>query len=421
MNAPTSNLAHWPSTQAAESEPVTRALYDEVMVGVYAPSDMIPVRGKGSRVWDQQGREYVDLAGAIAVTSLGHAHPALVKTMHEQAQKLWLVSNFWTNEPQLRLARKITAATFAERVFFCNSGAEANEAALKLARRYALEHFGPDKTQIVSTLDSFHGRTLFTVTAGGTEKYKHGFGPLPPDIVHVPYNDIAALQAAVSKRTCAVILEPLQGEGGVNSGSREFLQAARALCDQHGALLVFDEVQSGVGRTGALYNYMQKGVVPDIMSSAKGLGGGFPIGAMLTTAKVAAAFAVGAHGTTYGGSALACAVAEAVLDIVNTPEVLDGVKTRAAIFKRGFEQINDRYRVFSAIRGEGLLMGCELVDKWKGQAKKFMQAAEAHGLMLLMAGPDVLRFAPSLIIPEEDIAEGLLRLETTVASVAAAS
>jgi acetylornithine/N-succinyldiaminopimelate aminotransferase len=166
---------------------------------------------------------------------------------------------------------------------------------------------------------------------------------------------------------------------------------------------------------------MQKGVVPDIMSSAKGLGGGFPIGAMLTTAKVAAAFAVGAHGTTYGGSALACAVAEAVLDIVNTPEVLDGVKTRAAIFKRGFEQINDRYRVFSAIRGEGLLMGCELVDKWKGQAKKFMQAAEAHGLMLLMAGPDVLRFAPSLIIPEEDIAEGLLRLETTVASVAAAA
>lgn len=416
MNAPESSL---PQRAPAQAEPVTRALYDEVMIGVYAPSAMIPVRGEGSRVWDQQGREYVDLAGGIAVTALGHAHAGLVSALHEQAQKLWLVSNFWANEPVLRLARKLTHATFADRAFFCNSGAEANEAALKLARKYAADHFGDGKTGVVSTLESFHGRTLFTVTAGGTEKYKHGFGPLPPDITHVPYNDVAALEAAVSERTCAVILEPLQGEGGVNSGTREFLQCARALCDRHHALLIFDEVQSGMGRTGTLYNYMQKGVVPDILSSAKGLGGGFPIGAMLTTDKVAASFTVGVHGTTYGGNPLACAVAEAVFDRVNTPEVLDGVKTRATLLRRGLAELNVKHRVFSDIRGEGLLIGAALGDAWKGQAKNFMQAGEEHGLMFLVAGPDVLRFAPSLIIPEADIAEALRRLDVTIASIVA--
>jgi acetylornithine/N-succinyldiaminopimelate aminotransferase len=415
MSAET-NLLHWPQ---AKTEAVDRALYDQVMIGVYAPSQMIPVRGEGSRVWDQQGREYIDLAGGIAVTVLGHAHHQLVKVLHEQAQKLWIVSNFWANEPMLRLARKLTGATFADRVFFCNSGAEANEAALKLARRYALDHFGPQKTEVVSTLESFHGRTLFTVTAGGTDKYKQGFGPLPADIRHVRYNDADALEAAVNDRTCAVILEPLQGEGGVNSGTREFLRRAREACARHNALLIFDEVQSGVGRTGTLYNYMQKGVAPDILTSAKGLGGGFPIGAMLTTNDVASSFVVGTHGTTYGGNPLACAVAEAVIDIVNTPEVLDGVKHRSGLFKRGLEALGAKHGVFSVVRGEGLLVGAELTDKWKGQAKKFMNAGESNGLMFLTAGTDVLRFAPSLIIPESDIAESMQRLDATIASVLA--
>jgi acetylornithine/N-succinyldiaminopimelate aminotransferase len=414
MSAPESTLLQWPQSKP---EPVTRALFDQVMIGVYVPSNMIPVRGQGSRVWDQEGREYIDLAAGIAVTSLGHANPALVKALHEQAQKLWLVSNFWANEPMLRLAGKLTAATFADRIFFCNSGAEANEAALKLARKHAGDHHGAGKTGVVSTLDSFHGRTLFTVTAGGTDKYKTGFGPLPPDIAHVRYNDAEALEAAVDDRTCAVILEPLQGEGGVRSGTREFLQRARTLCDRHAALLIFDEVQSGMGRTGTLYNYMQKGVVPDILTTAKGLGGGFPIGAMLTTTPIAASFSVGVHGTTFGGNPLACAVAEAVLDIVNTEEVLAGVQARSALLRRGLEDINEKHGVFAQVRGEGLLIGCELADAWKGHSKKFMQAGEAHGLMFLMAGPDVLRFVPSLIIPESDIAEALQRLDAAVAAV----
>ncbi|MBC2678811.1 MULTISPECIES: aspartate aminotransferase family protein [Pseudomonas] len=400
---------------SVEQAPVQRADFDQVMVPNYAPAAFIPVRGAGSRVWDQAGRELIDFSGGIAVNVLGHAHPALVGALTEQANKLWHVSNVFTNEPTLRLARKLVDATFADRVFFCNSGAEANEAAFKLARRVAHDNFGPEKYEIVSALNSFHGRTLFTVSVGGQPKYSDGFGPKITGIRHVPYNDLEALKAAVSDKTCAVVLEPVQGEGGVVPADPAYLQGARALCDQFNALLVFDEVQSGMGRSGELFSYMNYGVTPDILSSAKSLGGGFPIGAMLTTDALAKHFAVGVHGTTYGGNPLACAVAEAVLDVVNTPEVRAGVKARHQHFKTRLEQIGQRYGVFSEVRGLGLLIGCALSDAWKGRAKDFFNAAERHDLMILQAGPDVVRFAPSLVIDEADIDEGLDRFERAVA------
>lgn len=400
---------------SVEQAPVQRADFDQVMVPNYAPAAFIPVRGAGSRVWDQAGRELIDFSGGIAVNVLGHAHPALVGALTEQANKLWHVSNVFTNEPTLRLARKLVDATFADRVFFCNSGAEANEAAFKLARRVAHDKFGPEKYEIVSAINSFHGRTLFTVSVGGQPKYSDGFGPKITGIRHVPYNDLEALKAAVSEKTCAVVLEPVQGEGGVVPADPAYLQGARALCDQFNALLVFDEVQSGMGRSGELYSYMNYGVTPDILSSAKSLGGGFPIGAMLTTDALAKHFAVGVHGTTYGGNPLACAVAEAVLDVINTPEVRAGVKARHQLFKTRLEQIGQRYGVFTEVRGLGLLIGCALSDAWKGRAKDFFNAAEQHDLMILQAGPDVVRFAPSLVIEEADIDEGLDRFERAVA------
>jgi acetylornithine/N-succinyldiaminopimelate aminotransferase len=416
----TASLAAAARAALAETAPVpvTRAMFDQLMVPCFAPAPFIPVRGEGSRVWDQQGRMYIDFAAGVAVTSLGHCHPAMVRALTEQAKTIWHVSNWMTNEPALRLAKKLVDATFAERVFFCNSGAEANEAALKLARRYAHDHFGAEKFRIVSTLNAFHGRTLFTVTAGGQAKYATGFGPAPTGFTNIRYNDVAGLEAAFAEEggddICAVILEPMQGEGGMTPGTPEFLGAARRLCDEHDALLILDEIQSGMGRTGALFSYMQKGVVPDILTSAKGLGGGFPIGAMLTTNEIASAFSLGVHGTTYGGNPLACAVAGAVFDVINTVEVLDGVKARHALFVEGLRTINGRREVFADIRGEGVWIGCELSPRWHGRAADVMRAASDAGLIVLMAGPDVVRIAPSLVISLDEILEGLARLETAL-------
>jgi len=317
----------------------------------------------------------------------------------------------------LRLAKRLVDHTFAERAFFCNSGAEANEAALKLARRYAHDRHGKHKSRVISTLNAFHGRTLFTVTAGGQPKYAEGFGPNPAGFTHIPYNDVAALEREFAERgdeICAVILEPMQGEGGMLPGTPAFLQAARRLATAHGALLILDEIQSGMGRTGALFSYMQKGVVPDILTSAKGLGGGFPVGAMLTTSEIASVFGVGVHGTTYGGNPLACAVAGAVFDVINTTEVLEGVKARHALYIEGLKAINARRKVFCDIRGEGVWLGCELDAPWKGRAMDVVRAAAAAGLMVLVAGPDVVRIAPSLVISLDEILEGLARLETAL-------
>jgi acetylornithine/N-succinyldiaminopimelate aminotransferase len=405
---------------SASHAPVERADFDKVMVPTFAPAGFIPVRGQGSRVWDQSGRELVDFTGGIAVNVLGHCHPALVAALTEQASRVWHVSNVFTNEPALRLARQLVEATFADKVFFSNSGAEANEAAFKLARRVAHDRFGPDKYEIVAALNSFHGRTLFTVNVGGQSKYSDGFGPKVEGIRHVPYNDLEALRAAVSSRTCAVVLEPIQGEGGVLPADQAYLEGARKLCDEHDALLVFDEVQSGMGRTGELFAYMNYGVVPDILSSAKSLGGGFPIGAILTTEAVARHFAVGVHGSTFGGNPLACAVAGAVMDIVSRRETLDGVKARHERFKTALQRLGERYGLFSEIRGLGLLIGCQLSEAWKGRAKDLLVAAEQEALMILQAGPDVVRLAPSLVIEDADIDEGMARLERAVARLSAA-
>jgi acetylornithine/N-succinyldiaminopimelate aminotransferase len=396
---------------------VSRSTFDEVMVPNYAPSAVIPVKGLGSRVWDQTGREFIDFAGGIAVNCLGHCHPALVSALKDQADKLWHLSNVMTNEPALILAQKLINATFAEKVYFANSGAEANEAALKLARRWAKNEVGEHKTQIIAFKQGFHGRTFFTVTVGGQPAYSDGFGPKPADIVHAEYNNLASLEALISDNTCAVMLEPLQGEGGIITPTLEFIQGVAALCKKHNALMIFDEVQSGVGRTGELYAYMGLGVVPDILTTAKALGGGFPIGAMLTTTAIAKHLVVGTHGSTYGGNPLACAVGIAAFDTVNTPEVLNGVKQREQLFRDGLKAINAKYDVFSEIRGQGLLIGAALNDKYQGKARDFMLAAADEGLMMLVAGYSVIRMTPSLVIPEADIAEGLKRFEKAVAKM----
>ncbi|MEQ4563954.1 MAG: aminotransferase class III-fold pyridoxal phosphate-dependent enzyme, partial [Acinetobacter sp.] len=304
---------------------------------------------------------------------------------------------------------------FADKVFFCNSGAEANEAALKLARKVGMMSGQAHKNQIVAFKNAFHGRTLFTVTAGGQPKYSQDFAPLPEGIQHTAFNDLDAAKALINEHTCAVIVEPIQGEGGVVPATREFLQGLRELCDQFGAVLIFDEVQTGVGRTGSLYAYMNTGVTPDILTTAKALGGGFPIGAMLTTDHFANMFVVGDHGTTYGGNPLGAAVASAVYGFVNTPEVLQGVKDRHQHFVAGLNTINEKLGLFKQIRGEGLLLGCVLKDEYAGKAKNIVTLAGEEGLLALVAGMDVVRFAPSLIIPFEDIDEGLNRFARALA------
>ena len=388
---------------------ITRENFDEWMMPVYAPAPFIPVRGEGSRLWDQQGKEYIDFAGGIAVNALGHAHPALREALNDQASKFWHTGNGYTNEPVLRLAKKLIDATFAERIFFCNSGAEANEAALKLARKYAHDRFGSQKSGIVAFKNAFHGRTLFTVSAGGQPAYSQYFAPLPPDIRHAVYNDFDSASQLIDDTTCAVIVEPVQGEGGVVPATKAFLQGLRELCDRHNALLIFDEVQTGVGRTGELYAYMHYGVTPDLLTTAKALGGGFPIGALLATERCASVMTVGTHGTTYGGNPLATAVAGKLLEIVNTPEVLNGVKQRHDWFVERINAINERFGLFSEIRGLGLLIGCVLNAEFAGKAKLISQEAAVAGVMVLIAGANVVRFAPALNVSEEEVATGLDR------------
>ena len=395
--------------------PAQREWYDSYMMPNYAPASMIPVRGAGSRMWDQEGREYIDFAGGIAVNSLGHAHPDLVAALTDQAGRLWHTSNILATEPALTLARRLVELTFAERVFFCNSGGEANEAALKLARRYAFDHHGEDKDRILAFDNAFHGRTLFTVTAGGQANYREGFGPLPGAIEHLPFNDIEALSKAFGEDVCAVIVEPVQGEGGVIAADKPFLQAIRRLCDEHHALMILDEVQTGVGRVGTLYAYQAFDVVPDILTTAKGLGGGFPVAATLSKTEVAESLKVGTHGSTWGGNPMGCAVANAVLDIVSSEAVLKGVSERRQRIESALLGLGEKYGVFGEIRGMGLLIGCVLNEPWQGKARDLMYAAQEEGVFVLVAGASVLRMAPSLIIPEADIAEGLERLERAIA------
>lgn len=393
---------------------ITREDFDAYMVPCFAPAPFIPVKAAGSRVWDQQGKEYIDVAGGIAVNALGHANPALANALKAQLDKLWHIGNGYTNEPVLQLAKTLVESTFADKIFFCNSGAEANEAALKLARKYAHDKFGADKSEIIAFKNSFHGRTLFTVTVGGQPKYSSDYAPLPQDITHLPYNDIDAVKAAFSSRTCAVIVEPIIGEGGVMPADPQFLQVLRELCDKHEATLIFDEVQTGAGRTGQLYAYQHYNVVPDILTSAKGLGGGFPIGAMLAKEAWAQVFQPGTHGTTFGGNPLAATVANSVLAQIDSA-LLAGVGERHTLIVDKLNALNAKYDLFSAVRGMGLLIGAELASHLRGKAKALTNLAAEEGLIALIAGPDVLRFAPALNISLADIDEAFVRLERAVA------
>ena len=399
----------------------SRQDFDHYMTPNYAPQQIIPVRGEGSRLWDQQGREYIDFAGGIAVNSLGHCHPVLVNALKEQGEKLWHLSNVFTNEPALALAKTLTERTFADKVFLCSSGGEANEAALKLARRWAVDHHGEHKDKIISFYQSFHGRTFFTVSVGGQPKYSQGFGPVPGGILHANFNDLESVRKLVGDDTCAIMVEPMQGEGGIVPATQAFLQGLRDLCDEHNALLIFDEVQTGVGRSGELYAYKNFGITPDILTSAKSLGGGFPIGATLTTDAIAKSLAIVTHGSTYGGNALASAVALAAVEFIDTPEVLNGVKHRHDLFREHLETINRKYGVFKEIRGMGMLMGAQMSDAFEGRAKDILPLAIEEGVMALIAGPNVLRMAPSLVIPEDDIAEGMARLERAIERLVASA
>ena len=391
-----------------------RSDFDEYIIPTYSPAPFIPVRGVGSTIFDQQGKEYIDFAGGIAVNALGHGHPAIKETLIAQSDKLCHMGNGYTNEPVLALAKKLVKHTFADKVFFCNSGAEANEAALKLARKYALDNYGSQKNEVIAFKSAFHGRTLFTVTAGGQPKYSQDFAPLPSGISHVEFNDLTAVANVINDNTCAVIVEPIQGEGGVIPASVAFLSGLRALCDKHNAMLIFDEVQTGVGRTGFLYAYMQYGVVPDVLSTAKALGGGFPIGGILTTDKFAGTFSPGTHGTTYGGNPLATAVAGTVFSIIADPLFLAEVTKKHDYYIQALNRLNTDYGLFKVIRSAGLLIGCELAEEHQGNAKTITNLAAEEGLIALIAGPNVIRFAPALNISQAEIDLGLHRFEAAI-------
>ena len=401
---------------------VSRSLFDEVMVPNYAPSPIVPVRGEGSRLWDQQGREFIDFAGGIAVNSLGHCHPELVATLTEQANKVWHLSNVFTNEPALELASLLTETTFAERVFLCNSGAEANEVAIKMVRKWASSQGRPaDKRVIITFRGSFHGRTMGAVTATAQPKYQEGYEPLPGGFRYIDFNDEVQLETAMAAGdVAAVMLEPIQGEGGVMPAKSGFLKRVRELCDQHDALLVLDEIQAGMGRTGTLFAHWQDDVVPDMVTLAKALGGGFPIGAMLAGPKVAETMQFGAHGTTFGGNPLAAAVARVALRKLASSEIAANVSRQSKALRDGFARINEEFGVFSEVRGRGLMLGAVLSKDFAGQAGAILDHAAGQGLLTLQAGPDVLRFVPSLNITDEEVAEGLKRLRAAIAAFIAA-
>ena len=380
---------------------------------VYRPREVILERGQGARVWDRDGKEYVDLSAGIAVCGLGHNDPDLVAALTEQAGKLWHTSNVFYSEPPLRLAEElVTASRFASRVFLCNSGAEANEAAIKLIRKWATaQGRAPDRRVIVTFRGSFHGRTLAAVTATAQPKYQEGYEPLPGGFRYVDFNDLAQLETAMAAGdVAAVLVEPIQGEGGVMPAAEGFLRGVRELCDRHGALLALDEIQCGMGRTGTLFAHWQEGVTPDIVTLAKALGGGFPIGAMLAGPKVSEVMQFGAHGTTFGGNPLAAAVARVALRKLGSDEIAANVRRQSQALRDGLGSLNAEFSIFSEVRGRGLMLGAVLKPEYAGRAGEILDHAAAEGLLLLQAGPDVLRFVPALNISDEEIAEGLQRL-----------
>ncbi len=393
----------------------------DFLVPIYRQRERILDHGKGSRVWDSDGREYMDFAAGIAVSALGHGDPDILAALHEQASKLWHTSNAFYSEPPLRLAEELVAASaFAKRVFFCNSGSEAIEATIKLVRRWADAQGKPPERRVILTFTgSFHGRTLAAVTATAQPKYQQGFEPLPGGFRHCAFNDLEALDAAFDDSVAAVIVEPIQGEGGVLPVADGFLAALRDRCDRRGALLVFDEIQCGVGRTGKLWAHEWDGVQPDVMTVAKGLGCGFPIGAMLVGDRAADTLQFGSHGSTFGGNPLAAAVARVALRKLSSDDLLNHVSTQGLHLQLGLERIGNALGVFSEVRGRGLMMGAVLTPALAGRATELLDCAADEGLLLLQAGPDVLRFVPALNIPGDDVDDGLDRLEKALNRLAA--
>lgn len=371
-------------------------------------------RGEGVWLITESGDRYLDFAAGIAVNSLGHAHPHLVAALKTQADKVWHLSNLYEIPGQEELSKRLTEATFADRVFFTNSGAEALECAIKTARRYQYSKGHPERFHIITFEGAFHGRTLATIAAGGQEKYLEGFGPKAPGFDQVPFGDLDALNAAITDATAAILIEPVQGEGGLRPASKEFMRKLRAICDEKGLLLILDEVQCGVGRTGKFFAYELAGITPDIMAVAKGIGGGFPLGACLATEEAASGMKPGTHGTTYGGNPMAMAVGNAVLDVILGEGFLQHVNDVALVFRQGLESLKDRFPdVIEDIRGEGLMLGI----KTRVPNVDFVGIARDEHLLTVPAGDNVVRILPPLTVTAEEVREGLARIEKVAAKL----
>jgi acetylornithine/N-succinyldiaminopimelate aminotransferase len=395
---------------------MSTASASSVLLPTYARAPIALERGEGAWAITADGTRYLDFGAGIAVNSLGHAHPHLVEALTAQAQRIWHTSNLYTMPEGEKLARRLCEATFAERVFFTNSGAEANECAIKMARKYHAAKGHPERFRVVTFEGAFHGRTLATIAAGGQQKYIDGFGPKVDGFDQVPFDDEAALKAAIGPETAALMIEPIQGEGGLRSVPMRVLKQLRELCDEHGLMLIFDEIQTGVGRTGKFFAYEHYGVAPDIMSIAKGIGGGFPMGACLATEEAASGMTLGTHGTTFGGNPLAMAVGNAVLDVILAPGFLDHVQKTALRLRQSLAQLKDQHpQVIEEIRGEGLMLGLKL----KTPNTDFVAQARAAGLLVVAAGDNVVRLLPPLIIGESEVAEAVARLDKAAGAVEA--
>ena len=386
---------------------VLRARGDRVFVGTYARYPAAMVKGEGCLLYDAEGREYLDFLSGIAVCSLGHCHPAVTEAICRQAAELVHVSNLYYTGPQTELAELLVANSFADKVFLANSGAEANEAAIKLARI----HSGEGRYEIISLAGSFHGRTLATVAATGQPRFHKGFEPLPQGFIHAPFGDLRALESLISDKTCAILCEPLQGEGGVRPLEIEYLQGIRDLCTRHGLLLIFDEIQTGIGRTGTLFAYEQTGVVPDIMTLAKALANGMPIGAMLTTDRIAAAFTPGTHASTFGGNPVAAAAAVATLKTMLHDDFLPGVRTRGEYLRDELQKLAERFpELLTGVRGRGMIWGLVLSEKGTGLGAEIVKRMFERGFLLNFAGNIALRFVPPLIVSKKEIDRFLTEL-----------
>jgi acetylornithine/N-succinyldiaminopimelate aminotransferase len=386
------------------------------VMGTYARQNIVFTRGEGSWLFAENGDRYLDFGSGVAVNALGHAHPRLVAALTAQAEKLWHTSNLYRIEGQETVAEKLARLTFAERVFFCNSGAEACEGAIKVARRYHYVSGRPERQRIVTFRGAFHGRTLATLAAAGNPKYLEGFGPEAGGFDHLEIDEFDQLESVVGPETAAVMLEPIQGEGGVRAFSSDQLRAAREICDKHGLLLILDEVQTGIGRTGKLFAHEWAGIVPDVMAIAKGLGGGFPTGAILATAEVADGMTPGTHGSTFGGNPLAMSVASTVLDVVTEPGFLESVRTKALYLKQGLAGLKDQHAdIVEEIRGAGLLMGLKLQSQ--ATPSQVVKAAAEEKLLLVGAGDNTVRILPPLVASDEEISQGINILSRALSRV----